>query len=166
MRCSMPRRARIAPGEIIYHVLNRANGRSQLFDKPEDYAAFERIMVAAMRRSPIRLLAYCLMPNHWHMVLWPKKDGEMTEFLRWLTLTHSQRLHAPPSHHRLRAYLSRAVQKFSRRAGSTRAQCDPLCGTQRLASPARFAGAKLALVQSMAKSSWGSRIAAERLALR
>jgi len=90
----MPRRSRIAPGEIIYHALNRANGRGQLFDKPEDYAAFERIMVAAMRRSPIRLLAYCLMPNHWQMILWPKKDGEMTEFLRWLTLTHSQRLHA------------------------------------------------------------------------
>ena len=68
----MPRRARLAPGEKIYHALNRANGRSQLFDKPEDFAAFERIMVAAMRRSPIRLLAYCLMPNHWHMVLWPK----------------------------------------------------------------------------------------------
>lgn len=44
-------------------------------------------MIAAMRRSPIRLLAYCLMPNHWHMVLWPMKDGEMTEFLRWLTLS-------------------------------------------------------------------------------
>ena len=52
----MPGRARIAPGEIIYHVLNRANGRSRLFDKLEDFAAFERIMVAAMRRSPIRLL--------------------------------------------------------------------------------------------------------------
>ena len=90
----MPRRARIAPGEIIYHALNRANGRSQLFDKPDGFAAFERIMVAAMRRSPIRLLAYCLMPDHWYMVLSPKKDGEMTEFLRWLTLTHSQRLHA------------------------------------------------------------------------
>ena len=55
MRCTMPRRARIAPGEIIYHALNRANGRSRLFDKPEDFAAFERIMIAAMRRSPIRL---------------------------------------------------------------------------------------------------------------
>ena len=73
------REHRIAPGELIYHALNRANGRSQLFDKPEDYAAFERIMVAAMRRSPIRLLAYCLMPTHWHMVLWAKKDGEMTK---------------------------------------------------------------------------------------
>ena len=57
MRCSMPRRARIAPGEIIYRALNRANGRSYLFDKPEDFAAFVRIMVAAMHRSPIRLLA-------------------------------------------------------------------------------------------------------------
>lgn len=90
----MPRGARIAPGEIVYHVLNRANARSELFHKPEDYSAFERIMISAMQRTPIRLLAYCLMPNHWHMVLWPMKDGEMTEFLRWSTITHSQRLHA------------------------------------------------------------------------
>jgi putative transposase len=98
-----PRRARIAPGEIIYHALNRANGRSQLFDKPEDYAAFERIMVAVMRRSPIRLLAYCLMPNHWRMVLWPKKDGEMTAFSS-LAHAHSQPMPTrSPPHHRLRA---------------------------------------------------------------
>jgi len=91
----MPRRARIAPGELVYHTLNRANGRNELIcSKPEDYAAFERIMAAAMHRFPTRLLAYCLMPNHWHMVLWPRKDGEVTAFLRWLTLTHSQRLHA------------------------------------------------------------------------
>ena len=90
----MPRQARLAPGGIVYHALNRGNGRTELFHKPEDYLAFERIMIAAMNRSPIRLLSYCLMPNHWHMVLWPKNDGEMTEFLRWLTLTHSQRLHA------------------------------------------------------------------------
>ena len=53
----MPRRARIAPGEIIYHALNRANGRSQLLDKPEDYAAFERIMVVEEEiNSPICFL--------------------------------------------------------------------------------------------------------------
>ena len=51
-------------------------------------------MVAAMHRFPTRLLAYCLIPHHWHMVLWPRKDGEVTAFRRWLTLTHSQRLHA------------------------------------------------------------------------
>jgi putative transposase len=51
-------------------------------------------MISAMYRTPIQLLAYCLMPNHWHMVLWPRKDGEMSQFLRRLTITHSQRLHA------------------------------------------------------------------------
>jgi putative transposase len=90
----MPRRARIASGELVCHTLNRANGRAELFSEPEDYYAFERIMVAAMGRFPIRLLAYCLMPNHWHMVLRPRKGSEVTAFLRWLTLTHSQRLHA------------------------------------------------------------------------
>lgn len=90
----MPRQARIAPPEIVYHALNRGNGRAELFHKREGYLAFERIMVIAMSHSPTRLLAYCLMPNHWHIILWPKNDGEMTEFLRWLTLTHSQRLHA------------------------------------------------------------------------
>ena len=90
----MPRRARVAPGGIVYHALNRGNGRNDLFHRPDDYSAFERIIAEARDRFPIRLLAYCLMPNHWHMVLWPREEGEMTQFLRWLTLTHSQRLHA------------------------------------------------------------------------
>jgi len=44
----MPRQARAAPGGIVYHALNRGNGRTELFHKSQDYAAFERIMVAAM----------------------------------------------------------------------------------------------------------------------
>ena len=59
----MPRQARIFPPEIFYPALNRGSGRAKLFHNPEDYLAFERIMVAAMSRSPTRLLAYCLMPN-------------------------------------------------------------------------------------------------------
>jgi len=58
-RCGMPRRTRIAPGEIVYHTLNRANGGNELFHKPEDYSAFERIMISAMHRTPIQLPAYC-----------------------------------------------------------------------------------------------------------
>jgi len=68
--------------------------RLPLFQKDGDYDAFERIMHEAMERHPIRLLAYCLMPNHWHMVLWPRLDGEMTRFVRWLTHTHTMRWHA------------------------------------------------------------------------
>jgi putative transposase len=91
----MPRRPRNAPGGLIYHALNRANGRATLFHKEGDYAAFERILEAAAERHPgVGVLGWCLMPNHWHLVLWPKKDGELTAFVRWLTLTHAARHHA------------------------------------------------------------------------
>ena len=78
----------------MYHVLNRANGRLTLFRKEGDYRAFERVLTEARAYEPIRVLAYCVMPNHWHMVLWPEQDGQLSRFLYWLTLTHTQRWHA------------------------------------------------------------------------
>jgi len=42
----------------------------------------------------MRLLGYCVMPNHWHLVLWPRNDGDLSEFMRWLTVTHTQRWHS------------------------------------------------------------------------
>ena len=90
----MGRPPRAAQGGLIYHVLNRANARMQIFDDAEDYAAFERILEEAVERTPMRLLAYCLMPNHWHLVLWPEKDDQLSRFTGWLTLTHTQRWHA------------------------------------------------------------------------
>lgn len=90
----MPRTARNSPGGIVYHALNRAVARLPLFEKEDDYEAFERVLLEAHERTPIRILAYCLMPTHWHFVLWPESDGELTEFLRWLTHTHTMRWHA------------------------------------------------------------------------
>lgn len=90
----MPRRTRYAPGGLIYHVLNRAAGRRTLFRKDDDYAAFERILAEMVQRYDARLLAYCLMPNHWHLALWPRRDGELSDSVRWLSVTHAQRLHA------------------------------------------------------------------------
>jgi putative transposase len=76
-------------------VLNRANARLPIFQKAGDFEAFERILGEALAHVPgMRLLAYCLMPNHWHLVLWPRNDGELPDFLHWLTLTHTQRWHA------------------------------------------------------------------------
>jgi len=84
--------ARNAAGGFVYHVLNRANGRLRLFKKPDDFLAFERVLLLAHQRVPaVRILDWCLMSNHWHLVLWPQKDGELTAFMRWLTLTHTQR---------------------------------------------------------------------------
>jgi putative transposase len=91
----MGRALRVAPGGYVYHVLNRANGRSRIFQKNGDYEAFERILEESLEHVPgMRLLAYCLMPNHWHLVVWPRADGELSKFSRYLTLTHTQRWHA------------------------------------------------------------------------
>src|SRR3984957_4727001 len=90
----MPRQARSAPGGLVYHAMNRGNGRQRLFHKEADYLAFEKVMLQAIARTPTRLLGWCLMPNHWHLILWPKEDGELSAFVRWLTLTHTQRWHA------------------------------------------------------------------------
>jgi putative transposase len=87
----MPRIARVAPGGLVYHVLNRANGRLRLFKKDDDFLAFEEVLALAHERLPIRILDWVMMSNHWHLVLWPERDGELTSFLRWLTLTHAQR---------------------------------------------------------------------------
>jgi putative transposase len=93
----MPRRRRNATGGYVYHVLNRAVGRATLFEHAGDYSAFERVLRESKTHVPMRLLAYCIMPNHWHLVVWPRKDGELSEWMRWLTVTHTQRWHA--AHH-------------------------------------------------------------------
>jgi putative transposase len=90
----MPRGARYAPGGMIYHALNRAVARLPLFQKDADFEAFEHVLALALEEHPTRLLSYCVMPNHWHLVLWPRKDGELSAFLRWLTHTHTMRWHA------------------------------------------------------------------------
>ena len=90
----MPRRPRRASGGIVYHVMNRRVGRLRLFDREGDYAAFEKVLVEAADRYPTKLLAYSLMSTHWHMVLLPVRDGELSEFMHWLTGTHTQRWHA------------------------------------------------------------------------
>jgi len=90
----MPRRARVSTGGLAYHVLNRRVGRLRLFDNPGDYLAFEKILHEAHEQAGIRIAAYCLMPNHWHLLLWPRDDGELSEIMRWITVTHTQRWHA------------------------------------------------------------------------
>jgi len=65
----MPRRPRLSTGGIAYHVLNRRVGRLELFEKPADYSAFAKILAEAHHRTGIRIAAYGLMPNHWHLLL-------------------------------------------------------------------------------------------------
>jgi putative transposase len=89
----MGRALRQTIGGVIYHVINRANGRVTLFRKDKDYEAFEEILEQAKEKHPIRILSFTIMPNHWHMVLQPFNNGDLSKFLAWLTLTHAQRWH-------------------------------------------------------------------------
>jgi putative transposase len=91
---SMGRPRRAADGGMIYHVLNRGNARMTIFESNADYEALEQVLEQAIERYGTELLAWCLMPNHWHFVVRPHEDGELSRFVGWLTLTHTQRWHA------------------------------------------------------------------------
>ena len=60
----------------------------QLFRKPGDYEAFERAIEKTLETCPLRICSYLLMPNHWHFVVWPERDGELAAFMQKLTITH------------------------------------------------------------------------------
>ena len=87
----MPRRARECPGGVVYHVLNRSVAGIRLFRTDKDYQAFERALTEALKRLPVELFAYCIMPNHFHLVLRPFEDGDLSKFMQWLTLAHATR---------------------------------------------------------------------------
>ena len=76
---------------MVFDVLNRGVGRRTVFDKDGDYLAFERVIDETLRTRPMRICAYCLMPNHWHFILWPKNDGDLAAFIEQLTNTHVKR---------------------------------------------------------------------------
>ena len=87
---------RVDWGGYVYHVLHRSNGRAPIFRKKGDYEAFLRIASQSLEHVPgMRLLSDCLMPNHWHLVLGPRADGELADFVPWMTRTPTQRWHAP-----------------------------------------------------------------------
>ncbi len=99
----MPRTTRTLIGGFCYHIINRGNGRAQVFHGEADYREFVKLMAAAGDRLPspqpspqplpMRLLAYCLMPNHFHLVLWPREDGEVSRWMQWLMTAQVRRHH-------------------------------------------------------------------------
>src|SRR5438270_9359718 len=90
----MARQSRCSDAGYVYHVLNRAVGRATIFDKSADYAAFEKVLRQAWEHTGMRLLAYTLLPNHWHLIVWPEHDGDLSIYAQWLTVTHVRRWHA------------------------------------------------------------------------
>ena len=89
----MPRTARASVGNVVYHVINRGNAKNDVFHKRDDYAAFLKLINEASDRLPMRLIGYCLMTNHFHLVLWPHNDGDLSRWMQWLMTSHVRRYH-------------------------------------------------------------------------
>ena len=85
----MGRVRRVDAGGLVYHGWNRANFRSRLFKTEVDYQDFLSLIEESLHFVPMRILAYCLMPNHWHLVLYPRADGDLAKFMQRITLTHT-----------------------------------------------------------------------------
>jgi putative transposase len=90
----VPYRPRTNTADVVFHVLNRAIRRDRLFESVADYRAFLNVIAQAQGRIPLRILAYCVMPNHFHLVAWPSVEGQLSEFMHWFTATHSKRWHS------------------------------------------------------------------------
>jgi putative transposase len=90
---TMARTARASVGNICYHVINRGNGSARVFHKHEDYFRFTEMMQQANERLPMRVVGWCLMPNHFHLVLWPFANGDLSRWMQWLMTCHVRRYH-------------------------------------------------------------------------
>jgi putative transposase len=86
-------RRKTAPG-CIHHVVNRGNRRKAIFQKRADYQAFLDVLGEAVAKFGMRVIAFCIMRNHWHLVLWPDEAASISAFMHWLTSTHVRRYHA------------------------------------------------------------------------
>ena len=89
----MPRAPRASVGGICYHVMNRGNGRRAVFHKHADYQAFLKAIGHACIEIPMPVLGFCLLPNHFHLVVWPKEDGDLSRWMHWVLITHVRRYH-------------------------------------------------------------------------
>ena len=89
----MPRLPRAVADGLVYHALNRGNRRADVFHKPGDFDAFVAAIAEARRHLPVDLFGYCLMPDHFHLVLRPREDGDLGRWMRRLLTTHAKRYH-------------------------------------------------------------------------
>lgn len=82
----------IADG-MVYHALNRGNNRAPVFFQAADFEQFLAALGQTRQRYPFRLYAYCLMNNHFHLVLEPLPGQNISRILQSLTVAHTWHYH-------------------------------------------------------------------------
>lgn len=86
----MPRRPRRGCGQLVFHTLNRAVQNTIIFQHPDEYAEFLGQFREAADRFAVRILSYAVMPNHWHLVVWPSTDHGLSASMHRLSARHAQ----------------------------------------------------------------------------
>ncbi|HMO14567.1 MAG TPA: transposase [Pirellulaceae bacterium] len=89
----MPRTSRASRVGFVYHVLNRGNGLCDVFHQDDDFAAFVNLVREANEKVSMRLTGFCLMTNHFHLLLWPHGDGDLSQWMQWPMTSHVRRYH-------------------------------------------------------------------------
>ena len=64
-----------------------------LFGSYKDFDAFVRLLDRAREQRPIKIIAYCLLRTHLHLLLWPAGDGDLSRFMHWLETVHALDFH-------------------------------------------------------------------------
>lgn len=85
---AMSRWQRTLPDGIVQHVVNRGCKRGLLFHEPADCEGFLELIAEAESRCPVRLIAFSLMRNHWHLVVWPEHGEAVSAHMQWLMNAH------------------------------------------------------------------------------
>ncbi len=78
----------------VLHAMNRRVDRQTLFCTDEDYALFRSLMSEAVYKFNLRILEWVLMPNHWHMLIFPETKNQVSEFMHWLCGIHAKKWRA------------------------------------------------------------------------
>jgi putative transposase len=89
----MGRLPRAVDEGLVYHALNRGNNRADVFNDDADRTAFLEALAKTKERYPFRLFGYCLMTNHFHLLIRPESGQSISRILQSLTVTHTWRYH-------------------------------------------------------------------------
>lgn len=87
----MPRAARAVEAGLVYHVFNHCPPKSKLFRRSEEFDAFIELLREGKQRASVEVLGFCLMPDHWHLVVRPRRARDLSDFVRWVSTTHGRR---------------------------------------------------------------------------
>lgn len=90
----MPRRLRHSLDGAAFHVINRAVRCAKIFETTGDYHAFLRVVGEGLAKHQVKVIAYCIMPTHWHFVVLCDRIEHISKWMHWLAGTHAARWHA------------------------------------------------------------------------